>query len=106
MTQADMAAYYGAVSKYFPNQVSALDVYSETDWLAARVFVEAVRRLGATPVTRKSLVDSLNGISNLSTGLSVPLSYSAGASHDPNRCYQWIHNQSGTWATSSGWNCF
>jgi ABC-type branched-subunit amino acid transport system substrate-binding protein len=106
MSEADMAAYYGAVGKYFPNQVPALDVYTETDWLATRMFVEAVKRLGNTPVSRKSLVDSLNAIENYSNGLSVPLSYHAGNAHDPNRCYQWIRNQSGTWATYSGWNCF
>jgi ABC-type branched-subunit amino acid transport system substrate-binding protein len=106
MSDQTMSAYYGAVRKYFPSQVSALDVYSEGEWAAAEVFTEAVRRLGSTPLTRKSLVDSLNGIQNFSTGLTVPISYHAGSAHDPNRCYQWIHNQQGTWATDSGWKCF
>jgi branched-chain amino acid transport system substrate-binding protein len=106
MSQSEMALYYGSVQKYFPSQVPALDVYSETEWAAAKTFVDAVRRLGSTPLSRKSLVDSLNSIKNFDTGLTVPVSFSAGGSHDPNRCYQWIKNQSGTWATYSGWNCF
>lgn len=106
MSESEMALYYGSVQKYFPNQVSALDVYSESDWLAAKVFVESIRRLGSTPVSRKSLVDSLNQIKAFNAQLTVPLSYSPGSAHDPNRCYQWIRNQSGTWATYSGWNCF
>lgn len=106
MSAPEMALYYGSVQKYYPNQVSALDVYTETDWLATKVFVEAIRRLGTAPVSRKSLVDSLNSIKNFDTGLSVPLTYAAGPSHDPNRCYQWIRNQSGTWVTYSNWNCF
>jgi hypothetical protein len=57
-------------------------------------------------VTPLSLVTALNGIRNLDTGLTVPLSYSAGASHNPNRCVQWMRNQQGTWHTYSGWNCF
>ena len=31
---------------------------------------------------------------------------SARATHDPNRCLQWIRNQQGAWHTYSGWNCF
>ena len=106
MSAPEMAAYYGAVKRYYPNQVASLDVYSETDWVGTKLFVEAIRRLGTTPVTRKSLVDSLNAIRNFDTGLTVPLSYSPGASHEANRCFQWIRNQSGTWATYSDWNCF
>ena len=106
MSQQEMALYYGSVQKYFPNQVPALDVYSESDWVAAKAFVEAIRRLGTTPISRKSLVDSLNGMKAFDPSLTVPLTYSAASAHDPNRCYQWIRNQSGTWATYSGWNCF
>ncbi|HEY2427549.1 MAG TPA: hypothetical protein VGI06_01365, partial [Acidimicrobiales bacterium] len=106
MSQAEIALYYGSVQKYFPSQVPALDVYAEGDWIAAKTFVEAIRRLGATPVSRKSLVDSLNQIKAFDAGLTVPLTYSSGSAHDPNRCYQWIRNKSGTWTTYSGWNCF
>jgi hypothetical protein len=106
MSQTEMALYYGSVQKYYPNQVSALDVYSETEWVAAKTFVQAIRNLGSTPVSRQSLVSALNAMKGFTTNLTVPLSYAPGSSHDPNRCYQWIRNQSGTWATYSGWNCF
>jgi branched-chain amino acid transport system substrate-binding protein len=101
-----VSEYLNAIQKYYPNQVAALDVYSEGSWIAAKIFVEAVKRIGNQPVTRQSLVDSLNGIQNFQTGLSVPLSFSAGGSHDPNHCLQWIRRSSGTWNTYSDWNCF
>ena len=101
-----VAEYLGAVRRYFPNQVAALDLYSEGDWVAAKLFVEAVRRIGKQPVTRKALVDALNGIQNYQSGLTVPISFAPGTSHDPNHCLQWIRQQGGTWTTYSGWNCF
>lgn len=100
-----MAEYLGAVQKYYPNQVPALDVYSEGQWVAAKLFVEAIRRLGSAPVTRASLENSLNSITNFATGLTVPLSYRPG-NHDPNRCFEWIVNRNGIWHTYSDWVCF
>jgi branched-chain amino acid transport system substrate-binding protein len=105
MSVPAMSEYYGAVQRYFPAQVDALDVYTEGTWVAARLFVEAVRRLGTTPPTSRSLVDSLNHITRWDNGLTVPLTYSPGP-HDPNHCVQWIRNQQGAWHTYSGWNCF
>ncbi|MBV8162326.1 MAG: ABC transporter substrate-binding protein, partial [Acidimicrobiia bacterium] len=101
-----VADYESTVRKYFPNQVPALDVYSEGDWVAAELFVEAAKRIGAAPITRQSLANALNAITNYNPGITVPLSYSAGNSHDPNHCFQWIRNQGGNWTTYSGWNCF
>jgi branched-chain amino acid transport system substrate-binding protein len=100
-----MSEYYGAVQRYYPAQVDALDVYTEETWVAAKLFVEAVRRLGTTPPTPRSLVDSLNHITKWDNGLTMPLSFSPGV-HDPNHCLQWIRNQQGVWHTYSGWNCF
>ena len=97
--------YQNTVRRYFPNQMDALDYFSEGDWVAAKVFVEAIRSIGSKPVNRKSLVDALNGIKNYQTGLTVPLSFSAGSSHDPNHCYQWIRNENGKWTTYSDWTC-
>jgi branched-subunit amino acid ABC-type transport system permease component len=93
------------VQRYYPAQVDALDVYTEETWVAARLFVEAVRRLGTTPPTTRSLVDSLNHITNWDNGLTMPLTFRPGV-HDPNHCLQWIRNQQGVWHTYSGWNCF
>jgi ABC-type branched-subunit amino acid transport system substrate-binding protein len=105
MSLPAMSEYYGAVQRYYPAQVDALDVYSEETWVAAKLFVEAVRRLGTTPPTARSLVDSLNHITRWDNGLTMPLSFSPGP-HDPNHCLQWIRNQQGAWHTYSGWNCF
>src|SRR4051794_36120349 len=97
--------YLDTVHQYYPGQMAALDIYSEGDWVAAKVFVEAVRRIGTQPVTRKSLVDALTSIKDFQTGLSVPISYGPG-NHDPLRCFQWIHDVNATWTTYSDWNCF
>jgi branched-chain amino acid transport system substrate-binding protein len=105
MSLPAMAEYYGAVQHYYPSQVDALDVYTEETWVAAKLFVDAVRRLGSTPPTPRSLVDSLNHITRWDNGLTEPLSFAPGP-HDPNHCLQWIRNQQGTWHTYSGWNCF
>jgi ABC-type branched-subunit amino acid transport system substrate-binding protein len=100
-----MREYYGAMQRYFPTEINDLDVYAEGAWVAAKLFVEALRRMGSTPVTAKALVESVNHISGFDTGLTVPLSFGPGP-HDPNHCLQWMRNQQGTWHTYSGWNCF
>jgi branched-chain amino acid transport system substrate-binding protein len=105
MSLPAMAEYYGALQRYYPTQVDALDVYTEETWVAAKLFVEAVRRLGSAPPTPRALVDALNHITRWDDGLTEPLSFSPGP-HDPNHCLQWIRNQQGTWHTYSGWNCF
>jgi branched-chain amino acid transport system substrate-binding protein len=97
--------YMDTVRHYFPNQMDAIDYFSEGDWVAAKVFVEAIRKIGNNPVNRKTLVDALNSIKNFDTGLTPPISYSAGPSHDPNHCFQWIRNEQGTWTTYSDWTC-
>ena len=96
--------YHAAMERYFPNEVDDLDVYAEETWVSAKLFVEALRRLGPAPVTAKTLVDSANRIHNFETGLTVPLSFGPGA-HDPSHCMQWIRNQQGVWHTYTGWNC-
>ena len=102
---AAIGEYLSTVKKYYPNQYSALDVYTVQQWLAAKFFVDAVAKIGGHPVTRQALVTAMNSIKGWSNGLTVPLSY-AGGRHDPNRCFQWTRNQRGTWHTNSGWTCF
>ncbi len=76
-------------------------------WLAAEVFVQAVKSIGNAPVTRQSLVNALNDIKNFDDGgLTPPFSYGPGSSHDPLHCLQWLHNYNGQWRTTSNWNCF
>jgi branched-chain amino acid transport system substrate-binding protein len=101
-----IAQYLNAVHTYFPGQFQALDSYTTYQWLAAEVFVQAVKSLGNTPATRTSLVNALNGIRNFDDGgITPPISYGSG-NHDPLKCLQWLHNFNGQWRTTSGWNCF
>lgn len=102
-----IAQYLSAVHTYYPNQYGALDAYSTYQWVAAQVFVQAVKNIGNAPVTRQSLVNALDNLKNFDNGgITPPISYSAGNSHDPLHCLQWIHNTNGQWRTTSGWNCF
>ena len=101
-----IAQYLNAVRTYYPGQYGALDSYTTYQWLAAEVFVQAVKSIGNGPVTRTSLVTALDGLKNLDTGgITQPISYGAG-NHDPLHCLQWLHNYNGQWKTTSGWNCF
>jgi ABC-type branched-subunit amino acid transport system substrate-binding protein len=101
-----VAAYLGSVNHYYPNQVPALDIYTQHSWTAAMVFIEAVKRAGPN-LDRASLIAALNSIQNFDTGWSTPLSYGAGT-HDPNHCFTYTHDNApnGTWTTTSGWKCY
>jgi branched-chain amino acid transport system substrate-binding protein len=101
---ADVAEYFSAVQRYFPNQVKALDVYTEAQWVAAKVFVEGLKRIQG-PITRQSLVAALNTLKNFQPGLVPSLSYGPG-NHDPQRCFSWIKNDKATWKTYDQQQCF
>jgi branched-chain amino acid transport system substrate-binding protein len=101
-----IAQYLNTVRTFYPGQYGALDSYTTYQWLAAEVFVQAVKSIGNAPVTKASLVNALNGMKNFDDGgITQPISYGAG-NHDPLHCLQWIHNSNGQWKTTSGWNCF
>ncbi len=98
--------YLDTVKKYFPNQLQALDVYTEQSWTAAQVFVDALKRAGANP-SQKSLVDALNQTKGFQGGLSpTPISYAPGPSHDPNRCFWMLENKNLIWTTVTEPKCF
>lgn len=101
---ADVSEYLSAVQRYFPGQMKALDIYSEAQWVAAKVFVEGLKRIQG-PITRQSLVVALDTLKDFKPGLVPSLTYGAG-NHDPNRCFQWIRNVSGVWTTYSDFKCF
>jgi branched-chain amino acid transport system substrate-binding protein len=101
-----IAQYLNTVHTYYPGQYQALDSYTTYQWLAAEVFVQAVKSIGNNPVTRTSLVNALDGMHNFDDGgITTPISYGSG-NHDPLKCLQWLHNFNGQWRTTSGWNCF
>jgi len=100
-----IAQYLNAVHTYFPGQFQALDSYTTYQWLAAEVFVNAVKSISG-PVTRQSLATALNNMHNFDDGgITEPITYGSG-NHDPLKCLQWLHNFNGQWRTTSGWNCF
>jgi len=103
-----MADYLNTVKQYYPDQVNKgnLDVYTEEQWIAAHVFVAALKSIQGT-VTRSALVSAAQNLTNFDTGgLTKPLSYGRGANNDPNHWVEWMHNASGTadgWVTDSDW---
>ena len=103
--------YLNTVQRYYPNQVPALDIYTQISWTAAQVFVDAAKLAGPN-LTRATLVQALNSIQNFNTGWSKPISYSAGGSHDPNHCFTFTKHDAktadngGTWHTYTDWKCF
>lgn len=100
----DVVEYFSAVQRYFPNQMKALDYASEAQWAAAKVFVEALRRIPGQ-ITRQSLVAALHTLKDFRPGLVPSITYEPG-NHEPNRCFQWIRNDEGTWRAYSDWKCF
>jgi ABC-type branched-subunit amino acid transport system substrate-binding protein len=102
--------YQASVQRYYPNQVPALDIYTQISWTAAQIFVEAVKRAGAN-LTRATLVQALNSIQNFDTGWSKPISYSNTPTHDPNHCVTFMKHDpqpapDGTWHTYTDWKCY
>jgi ABC-type branched-subunit amino acid transport system substrate-binding protein len=105
-TTPAISQYMGAVHTFYPRQYGALDVYTTYQWIAAEVFAHAIKNIGSAPVSRQNLVKALDGLKSFSDGgLTMPITYGAG-NHDPLHCLQWLHNSSGHWQTTSGWNCF
>jgi branched-chain amino acid transport system substrate-binding protein len=100
----DVQEYFGAVQRYFPNQAKALDVYTEAQWVAAKVFVEGLKRIPGA-VTHQSLVAALNTLKGFQPGLIPSVTYGPG-NHDPNHCFQWIKNDKGAWKTYATNKCF
>ncbi len=101
-----MADYLNTVKRYYPTQVSAMDQYTEEQWIAAHVFVAALRAIKG-PVTRAALVAAAQRLKNFSTGgLTQPLTYGGGRNNNPNRWVQYMDNPSGTangWTDFTGW---
>ena len=108
MDNPAMADYLNTVTKYYPSQVSKgnLDVYTEEQWIAAHVFVGALKQIHGA-VTRSALVSAAQNLTNFDTGgLTQPLSYGRGGRNDPNHAMQFMHNADGTangWVTDTGW---
>lgn len=100
--------YLKTVTQYYPDQVNKgnLDVYTEEQWIAAHVFVQALRNIHGA-ITRAALVQAAQNLTNFDTGgLTKPLTYGHGGINDPNRWVEWMHNADGKadgWVTDSDW---
>lgn len=46
-------------------------------WIVASLFVEGVRRVGSTALTRESIIDGIEAIRKQDIGIGIPLSFSA-----------------------------
>lgn len=66
--------YRAAMAKHYPD--ASLDFVSFEGYLAARVFVEGLRRAGPGPVSRESLIDGLESLKDIDIGMGEPVSYS------------------------------
>jgi branched-chain amino acid transport system substrate-binding protein len=103
-THPGVREYIDTVKRYFPNQVEALDVYSESTWTAAKLFTDALRRAGADP-SRAALVSALDATSGFQSGLSAtPISYNG--KRDPARCFWMLQNKAQVWTTVTEATCF
>lgn len=104
---AEINAYNSTVAHYYPSQVQNMDAFSEGSWVAARLFVEALRKLGPN-VTRAGLVNALNsGVYNIG-GMAPPLNYGAtNGSHAANQCASYIvYTSSHRWNIAQGFTCY
>jgi len=102
--EPDVVEYFSTIRRYYPRQVQALDVYTEAQWVAAKVFVEALRRIHG-PISRRSLAAALETFRNFRPGLVPSVSYVPG-NHEPNRCFRWINNKNHSWHMYSDYRCF
>jgi len=102
--QPDVVEYFSTIRRYYPRQVQALDVYTEAQWVAAKVFVEALRRIHG-PISRQSLAGALETLRDVKPGLAPSVSYLPG-NHEPNRCFRWIRYHDRAWHMYSDYHCF
>lgn len=82
--------YNATVARYYPNQVQNMDAFSEGSWVAARLFVAALAKLGNN-VTRAGLVNALDSGPYGLGGMAPTLNYQqAGSSHAASNCASYI----------------
>lgn len=104
---AEINLYNNTVARYYPNQAQNMDAFSEGSWIASRLFVEALRKLGSN-ITRDGLVNALDSGTYDIGGMAPPLSYGAtGSSHAANHCATYIQYASDNrWKIVQGFTCY
>jgi branched-chain amino acid transport system substrate-binding protein len=103
----EVALYNQTVAQYYPGQVSAQDAFSEGSWVACRVFIQALAKLGSN-VTRQGLVDALSNGVYSTRGMAPDLNWgSAGSTHAAAHCASYIkYNSSHQWSIVQGFTCY
>ena len=87
---SEVNVYNATVARYYPNQVQYMDAFSEGAWVAARLFVAALAKLGNN-VTRAGLVNALDSGTYSVGGMAPNLNYQqAGSSHAASNCFSYI----------------
>jgi hypothetical protein len=102
----EVALYNSTVAKYFRGQVPNMDAFSEGSWVACRVFVQALQKLGPN-VSRNGLVQALNSGVYSTNGMAPNLNYGAtNGGHDASHCALYVtYTPSRQWQTAQGFTC-
>lgn len=96
---SEVALYNNTVAHYFPSQVPNMDAFSEGSWVACRIFVQALTKLGSH-VTRSALVQALNTGPYDTGGMAPELNWGrAGSSHAAGHCVSYI-----VYTSQHAWN--
>lgn len=103
---AEVALYNQTVAQYYRSQVPNMDAFSESSWVACRVFTQALQKLGAN-VTRDGLTQALNSGVYSTGGMAPDLNYGAtNGMHDASHCALYItYTSSDRWQTAQSFTC-
>jgi branched-chain amino acid transport system substrate-binding protein len=101
----EVALYNSTVARFFPSQVPNMDAFSEGSWVACRIFVQGLAKLGAN-ITRSGLVQALNSGPYDTGGMAPELNWGqAGSEHAAAHCVSFItYTSSHHWAIASGFS--
>lgn len=103
----EVALYNSTVRHYYPNQAANMDAFSEGSWVAARLFVQALAKLGPN-ITRDGLVRQLSSGAYNIGGMSPTLDYgAAGSSHAASHCVIYIaYSSAHQWDIKQNFTCY
>lgn len=96
--------YLSAMRKYYPGDMDELSWASELSWLGAKMFVDALERVGPQP-TRPGVMNALDTMTNFDSGFAPPYTIRPGP-HDFVRCAKGAKlTSTRTWVQFTDWFC-
>jgi ABC-type branched-subunit amino acid transport system substrate-binding protein len=100
---AEVNLYNNTVARYFPGQVPNMDAFAEGSWVACRIFLQALGKLGSN-ITRAGLKQALESGAYDVGGMGPALNWgSAGPSHAANHYGSFIvYTSQHAWAEATG----